>query len=218
MTTPRRSLLAVLAGLAALPRLARAQAPAPSLMPTIPPRVGPPLPRVKMTTDKGVIVVELNTDKAPLTAGLFLRLVREKRFIKPAFYRVVKVGAPGGPQVGMVQGGETVASDKALPPIAHEPTSQTGILHRDGVISMPRFAPGTARGEFFFCIGDLTSLDEQPPKEGVDTFGFAAFGRVVEGMDVVHAIHNMEPSPTAGDPGFRGQILDPALPVVLEAL
>ena len=218
MTTPRRSLLAVLAGLIALPRLARAQTPPPDQILLPPPRSGPPPPRVKMTTDKGVIIVEVYPDRAPLTAGLFLRMVRENRYVKPAFYRCVKLMPPGGAPIGMVQGGETAPTDKALPPIAHESTNQTGLLHRNGAISMPRFERGTARGEFFICVGDLTSLDEQRPQEGVDTYGFAVFGKVVEGMDVVRAIHEIPPSLTAGQESMRGEILDPPLPVVLEAL
>lgn len=214
MTTPRRSLLAALSGFLALPALARAQI---ITFPTFP-RVGPPLPRVRMTTEHGVIVVECDIERAPLTAGLFLRLVRENRYIKPAFYRVVKVGAPGMAPIGGIQGGETGPADKALPPIAHESTDQTGLRHLDGVISMPRFEPGTARGEFFICVGTLSSLDAQPPQAGVDTFGFAAFGKVVEGMEVVRAIHNIPPSPTKGEGSMKGEFFDPDIPIKIEAL
>jgi peptidyl-prolyl cis-trans isomerase A (cyclophilin A) len=223
MTTPRRSLLALIAGLFAAPKLALAQTPpsatpAPLLAPIVPAPAGPPAPRVKMTTAKGDIVVEVYPDKAPLTAGLFLRLVKEKRYNKPGFYRVVKVGTPPGPTGGMIQGGETGDHTRGLPPIAHEPTTQTGLRHLDGALSMPRFAPGTARGEFFICIGDLTSLDAQPPQAGVDTAGFAAFGRVVEGMDVVKAVLEITPSPTAGPEGMKGQILATPLPITFAVL
>lgn len=218
MTTPRRSLLALIAGLFAAPKLALAQAPAPDLKAPATPTPNGAAPRVRMKTEKGDVVVEVYPDKAPLTAGLFLRLVKEKRYSKPGFYRVVKVGAPPGPTGGMVQGGETGNAVRALPPIAHEPTSQTGLSHLDGALSMPRFAPGTARGEFFICLGDLISLDAQPPKAGEDTFGYAVFGKVVEGLDVVKAILEVPPSPTAGPAGMKGQILEPPLPIVFEVL
>ena len=199
MSLVRRTLLAALAALPFAPAVARAQA-------------GPP--RVRMETRLGTIVVEVFPDKAPLTAGLFLRMVGEHRYVKPAFYRVLR--APGAETTGLIQGGETVGSTRTLKPIAHESTIQTGLTHLDGVLSMPRDRLGSARGEFFICIGDQTYLDAKPPVEGQDLAGFAAFGRVVEGMDVARAIHALEPSPTKGPEGMRGQMLDPALTLKLE--
>ncbi len=88
----------------------------------------------------------------------------------------------------MIQGGlfEDIHPDM-LKPIAHETTKQTGILHKDGVISMARYGPGTATSEFFICVGDQPSLDFGGRRNG-DGVGFAAFGKVVEGMDVVRKI------------------------------
>lgn len=91
-----------------------------------------------------------------------------------------------------------------LPPIAHESTRQTGILHKDGVISMARWRPGTATSEFFICVGDQPELDYQG-KRNPDLQGFAAFGKVTAGMDVVNKIHQL---PVAG------QILDPPVKIL----
>jgi peptidyl-prolyl cis-trans isomerase A (cyclophilin A) len=81
-----------------------------------------------------------------------------------------------------------VESDLRLPPIVHESTEKTGFLHTDGVISMARSEPGTASSEFFICVGDQPELDFEG-KRNPDGQGFAAFGRVMQGMDVVRVIH-----------------------------
>jgi peptidyl-prolyl cis-trans isomerase A (cyclophilin A) len=219
MTTPRRSLLALIAGLFAAPKLAFAQTSISTFQNMMWPLPGPtPAPRVKITTEKGDIYVEVYPDRAPLTAGLFLRMVKEKRYDKPAFYRVVKLGAAPGPVGGMLQGGDSGTAARRLPPIAHESTTQTGLHHFDSALSMPRFERGTARGEFFICVGNLSDLDAQAEKPGEDTFGFAVFGRVIQGMDVVKAMLELKPSATAGPAGMRGEILDPPSPITLEAL
>ena len=93
-----------------------------------------------------------------------------------------------------------------LPPIAHEPTSKTGLSHVDGAISMARYAPGTADADFFITIGDLESMDADPAQPG-DNQGFAVFGRVVEGMGVVRRILAAPTSPTEGEGVMKGQML-----------
>jgi peptidyl-prolyl cis-trans isomerase A (cyclophilin A) len=196
MTQPRRTLLALLAALPFAPKLALAQTAA---------------PRVEMVTPKGTIVVEVYPDKAPLTAGYFLRMVSEHRYVKPAFYRVAPI--KGAETTGFIQGGETAPTFTGLPPIKHESTDMTGLKHLDGTISMPRGARGTANGHFFICVGDAPFMDAGPEKPGEDTYGFAAFGKVVEGMDVVKAILALEPSPTAGKGPMKGQMLVPPLPI-----
>ncbi len=196
MIQPRRALLALISSLPFLPVLARAQTSA---------------PRVEMVTPKGTIIVEVYPDKAPITANYFLRMVGEHRYVKPAFYRVAPT--KGAETTGFIQGGETAPTFTALPPIKHESTDKTGLKHGDGTISMPRSALGTANGHFFICVGEASFMDAQPEKEGVDTFGFAAFGKVVEGMDVVRAILAMEPSATAGKGFMKGQMLVPNLPI-----
>lgn len=149
-------------------------------------------PIILIQTDVGDIAVEIYPEKAPLTAGNFLRYVDEGRFVSASFYRVVRLDnqADDTVRIEVIQGGiGFVESDMRLPPIEHETTDKTGILHRDGVISMARAAPGTASSEFFVCVGDQPELDFGG-KRNPDGQGFAAFGRVIKGMAVVHVIHN----------------------------
>lgn len=151
-------------------------------------------PFVLMQTDAGDIVIEVYTKRSPLTAGNFLRYVDEERFRKATFYRVVRPdNQPYNEiKIEVIQGGiGFVESELRLPPIAHETTEQTGVLHKDGVISMARAAPGTASSEFFICINDQPELDYSG-RRNQDGQGFAAFGKVVRGMDVVRRIQMME--------------------------
>lgn len=161
----------------------------------------PALPRVALTTSAGTIVVEVDTARAPITAGNFLRYVAQKRLDGTSFYRALAF--PSAPGFGLIQGGVRGDPKRVLKPIAHEPTSWTGILHTDGTISMARAAPGTANGDFFIVLGAIPSLDAQP---GGDP-GFAAFGHVVEGLDVARTIMSSPTSPTAGEGAMKGQIL-----------
>jgi peptidyl-prolyl cis-trans isomerase A (cyclophilin A) len=165
----------------------------------------PGLVRIKMTTAKGAIVLDLEAEKAPLTTKNFLRYVDLKKLDATNFYRAM----PNGEGRGLIQGGD---SRRALPPIAHEPTSQTGLSHTEGTISMVRGAPGTARGDFFIVVGDMSGLDAG--KVTPDDPGFAAFGHVVEGMDVVKAILASPVSPTDGEGAMKGQMLSPRVPIV----
>lgn len=166
--------------------------------------------RVLLTTSKGPVTVEVETAKAPVTAANFLRYVDQKRLDGTTFYRAAR--APGAPiDYGLVQFGVMNAPKKLLPPIAHEPTSKTGLSHLNGTISMARNAPGTASGDFFVVVGDMPSLDADPKASG-DNLGFAAFGRVVDGMD---AVRRMLAAPISTAPGgaFPGQMI--AKPVVI---
>ena len=147
-------------------------------------------PRVLIRTEMGDITVELYPDKAPITVANFLRYVKENRFKDATFYRTVTMdNQPDNDiKIEVIQGG--LYDDNhpdMLPPITHETTKETGILHKDGVISMARNEPGTATGEFFICIGDQPSLDYGGMRNP-DGQGFAAFGKVVKGMDVVRKI------------------------------
>jgi peptidyl-prolyl cis-trans isomerase A (cyclophilin A) len=164
----------------------------------------PPLPRVALTTAEGVVTLELERDRAPVTSANFLRYVDQKRLDGAVFYRAMKLTPDG--DYGLIQGGVRGDPKTKLPPIAHEPTSKTGLSHTDGAISMARLAPGTASSEFFITIGAVTSLDAQPSGTG-DTAGFAVFGRVVEGMDVVKKILSAPTSPTLGDGVMKGQMI-----------
>ena len=167
------------------------------------------LKRVVMKTGKGAIVLEIETAKAPVTARNFLRYVDGKLFDASSFYRVTH--APNAPEFGLIEGG--LRGRKAFKPIAHESTAKTGLTHKDGTISMARLAPGTATADFFIVIGDHPGFDADPAAEG-DNQGFAAFGRVVEGMDVVKAIFAQPVSPTAGVGAMKGQMMSPPVPIV----
>ena len=98
---------------------------------------------------------------------------------------------------------------RVLRPIAHEPTDHTGILHKAGTLSMARFAPGTASGDFSIMLADMPGLDANPAAADPDgKAGYAAFGRVVGGMEVVRRIYDAPLSPTKGDGIMRGQLLE----------
>jgi peptidyl-prolyl cis-trans isomerase A (cyclophilin A) len=146
-------------------------------------------PQVVIETELGKIVVEIYSDKAPITAANFLRYVKENRFKGATFYRVVTPdNQPNNAvKIEVIQGGLGDNNPQELPPISHETTELTGILHKDGVISMARLAPGSASSEFFICVGDQPELDFGG-KRNPDGQGFAAFGKVIEGMDVVRKI------------------------------
>jgi peptidyl-prolyl cis-trans isomerase A (cyclophilin A) len=169
----------------------------------------PGLKRVVMKTGQGVIVLELEAAKAPITTHNFLRYVDARLLDGASFYRVSH--APNAPDVGLIEGG--LRGRKAFKPIAHESTVKTGLTHKDGTISMARLAPGTATADFFIVVGDHPGFDADPKAEG-DNQGFAAFGRVVEGMDVVHAIFTQKVSPTAGVGPMKGEMLSPPVPIV----
>jgi peptidyl-prolyl cis-trans isomerase A (cyclophilin A) len=147
-------------------------------------------PVVLMKTELGNIKIEINEKKAPVTAANFLKYVDEHRFMSARFYRVVTMeNQPNDSvKIEVIQGGLGFEeSDMRLTPIEHETTRKTGILHKDGVISMARLEPGTATSEFFICVGDQPELD-YGGKRNPDGQGFAAFGQVIEGKDVVRKI------------------------------
>lgn len=199
----RRSLTALVLALGATPALA--QSPTPSVKPT------PATVRVNLDTGQGRIVLELEVERAPITSGNFLRYVDQKRYDGASFFRASR--APGAVDYGLIQGGVQNDPAKVLKPIAHEPTSQTGLKHTDGVISIGRNAPGSATSDFFICVGDAPYLDADPAGAG-DNLGFAAFGRVVEGMDVVRKILALPTPGKATNPVMAGQILDPPVPIL----
>ena len=151
-------------------------------------------PQLLFKTELGDIVVELYSDKAPVTANNFLQYIEENRLEGATFYRTVTMGnqPENKIKIEVIQGGLYEDNHpRALAPIKHETTELSGILHKDGVISMARYEPGTATCEFFICVGDQPSLD-YGGKRNPDGQGFAAFGKVVKGMDVVHKIHESQ--------------------------
>ena len=143
----------------------------------------------------------------PVTTANFLRYVDGGHYDGGSFYRTVRyTNDNGSPKIEVIQGG-IGTSEPPFEPIAHEDTETTGIRHVDGVISMARGAVGTASSEFFICIGDQPGLDKGEARNA-DEQGFAAFGRVLSGMDVVRSIHAL-PSEAPSDSAYTaGQIIE----------
>jgi peptidyl-prolyl cis-trans isomerase A (cyclophilin A) len=146
----------------------------------------------RVDTALGAFVIAVDTARAPLTVANYLAYVDQHWLDGGAVYRIVtkaNQAADTKHKIEVVQWGMDLPDDKAppLPPIEHETTQQTGLLHRNGTVSMARSAPGTAAGEYFICIGDQPELDFGGGRNP-DGQGFAAFGQVVEGMAVVQAI------------------------------
>lgn len=148
---------------------------------------------VVIQTKFGDIKVELYPEKAPATASAFLQNVDSGYYANCSFYRVLRKDnqVTGALHSYLIQGG-VWQSDPDLKmkfkPIQHEPTSQTGILHTRGIISLARNEPGTATSEFFICVEDEPGFD-YGGKNNADGLGYAAFGRVVEGMETVEKIY-----------------------------
>lgn len=169
------------------------------------------LVQVALDTEAGRIVIAVDRGHAPITAKNFLRYVDAKRLDGITFYRAMKLWEG----TGLVQGGVRDGA-KLFPPIAHEPTSQTGLRHEDGTISMARAEPGSARCDFFITVGKIDGFDAGT-KDG-DGLGYAAFGRVVEGMDVVRKLLAAPTSPTKGAAlGMQGQLLEKPVKIVKAA-
>jgi peptidyl-prolyl cis-trans isomerase A (cyclophilin A) len=166
--------------------------------------------KVRLDTAEGPILLELEKERAPITTANFLKYVDQKKFDGITFYRALTF--PGRPDLGLVQGGARSDGKRILPPIAHEPTTKTGLSHTEGAISMARLAPGTAQADFFIILGTLTTLDANPAAAG-DNAGFAVFGRIVEGMDVVKKILAAPISPTEGGTAMKGQIIAKPIPI-----
>lgn len=144
--------------------------------------------RVSIHTEKGYIVLELYPSRAPKTVANFLRYVKAGRYTGGFFHRTVTMGNQPDKKIKIevIQGGPN-SSGKDYAPIKLERTNKTGIKHTDGVISMARDGADSATSDFFICIGDQPSLDFGG-KRNPDGQGFAAFGRVVAGMDIVMKI------------------------------
>ena len=161
---------------------------------------------VLLHTEAGDIEVEVDTVHAPATAANFLRYVDKGFYDGAAFYRTVTM--QNQPQnkvkIEVIQGGNQPRETEDLPPISLERTNKTGLKHVDGAISMARDKPDSATSEFFFCVGDQPELDFGG-KRNPDGQGFAAFGRVVKGMEVVRKIQQ---SPA------DGQSLNPPIKIL----
>jgi peptidyl-prolyl cis-trans isomerase A (cyclophilin A) len=176
-----------LAILATLPSLAHAQGPQPGFI------------RVRLETSAGPIVLALDAKRAPKTTANFMAYVDDGRLDDTKFYRSAR--RKSDPKRGFIQGGVGTDARRTLPPVPHEPTDKTGIKHLDATISMARGGPpGSAMGNFFITVGPVPYMDAQGGAPG-----YAAFGHVVSGMDVVKRILAM---PTGGGEGaMKGQKL-----------
>ena len=155
---------------------------------------------LRIDTGVGPIVVRVDHKRAPITAGNFLRYAEEKRFDNTFFYRAAR--NKRNPKVGLVQGGINHRVRRARLPIAHEPTSRTGLRHLDGTISMARNAPGSAMGDFFFTVGPAPYLDARP-----GSVGYAAFGQVVSGMDLIRRMLAAPTYPGGRSENTKGQTM-----------
>lgn len=169
---------------------------------------------VVLETDLGAITIALETERAPITAGNFLRYVEEGRFDGTAFYRAMHIQSDL-PTHGLLQGGTVGDPARILPPIAHEPTTLTGLSHVHGAVSMAMGGPGTADGDFFIIIEDQTGLDANPKAaEDVWRNGFSVFGHVTTGMEVVAAIHAAARDPDKGEGAMKGQMLSQPVRII----
>ena len=158
--------------------------------------------KVALDTEKGRIVVALDRAHAPLTTANFLAYVDKHWLDGQPFYRAMPFG-----DGGLIQGGVRDGT-KQLAPIAVETTAVTGLHNKAGAIVMANAGPKTTRSDFFILTTDVPSFDATATEAG-----FAPFGEVVEGMDVVKAIFASPRSPTKGEGVMKGQMLDPVIKI-----
>ena len=192
--------IALAAALAAVAAPASSQTP----MGTLTPAPKDDLVRVVLDTSEGRIILTLDRGRAPLTTANFLKYVDAGHLEGESFYRAFKYA--GG---GIIQGGVTSDGRKLFPPVQHEPTSLTGLKNVAWTIAMANSGADTARSDFFIMTTDIPAFDAK----GGD-IGFAAFGRVLEGQDVVEKILAAPVSPTKGEGSMKGQMLEPAIKIV----
>jgi peptidyl-prolyl cis-trans isomerase A (cyclophilin A) len=197
----RFAFFAALAALTALPAVAQDAAPAPRTV------------EVELQTTMGHILIALEVERAPITAGNFLRYVDEHRLDGTVFYRSMVLDWEPHPN-GLIQGGTQFDPQRILPPIAHERTSDTGLTHARGAISMARNEPGSANGDFSILLQAQPSMDADPDNaDPAFHDGYAVFGQVIGGMEVVEAIHEAPRDPDKGEGWMKGEML--AQPVVI---
>lgn len=146
-----------------------------------------------ITTSLGEITVELYPEKAPITVANFYKYVDARLYDNSTFFRAVTLNnqPKDSIKIEVIQGGE-IDSTKAFAPILLETTRQTGLLHKNGTLSMARDKPNSATTNFFICINDQPALD-YGGKRNKDSQGFAAFGKVIKGMKIVKKIQQLHP-------------------------
>lgn len=187
-----------------------AAAPPPRKAAPVRPAAVQPLPArvlVSMQTSEGPILLELDAEHAPMSVVNFLKYVAVRRYDGTEIYRAMKYGSQDEARAGLIQGRARWDGRAIIPPVKHEPTTKTGLKHVDGAISFARGAVDTATSDFFITLGTMPALDADSAAAG-DNQGYAVFGRVIDGMDVVRKIHALPISATAGEGIMKGQILD----------
>lgn len=165
---------------------------------------------VELVTDAGRMVVRLETERAPITAANFLRYVDSKRMNGFQFYRATRNWGEGNQ---IIQAGNRGDARLNYPPIAHEPTDQTGLTHCKGALSMARLNPGSATTDFFLLLSAIKGFDAYVEGPATDKAGFAVFGELIEGEAVAEAIFNAPISPTEGAGVMQGQMLAPKITI-----
>ena len=168
--------------------------------------------KIQIITRLGDIALELRPDKAPITTANFLAYIDRKLLDHATFYRASRPEGAKDYEFGVVQGGLQNDPRYLLKPIAHESTSKTGLKHTNGAISMGRRAPGTATSDFFICVGDQSYLDADPTQKG-DNKGFACFGYVTDGLEVVKKIMALPLSANGGIGVMKGEMIRNPLPM-----
>lgn len=158
-------------------------------------------PHIEIETALGDIEIELYPDQAPRSCAAILSYIDSGFYKNASFYRVLNTDnqPSNAPKAELIQGGLYGHKRPELPGIPHETTEQTRILHKDGTVSLARLEPGSANTEFFICIGDQPGFDfggENNP----DKQGYAAFGKVVKGMDIVRKIYRAPEDDQRFDP------------------
>jgi peptidyl-prolyl cis-trans isomerase A (cyclophilin A) len=167
---------------------------------------------VAIETSAGRIVVALDKAHAPVTTANFLHYVDTHRFDGESFYRAMHVPDADGNDGGLIQAGIRSDARKLYGPIAHESTAQSGLRNLAGTISMARLEPGSAKADFFILVSDMPGFDAGGP--GGDPDGFAAFGPVNEGVELVKKKLASPVSPTKGDGPMQGQMLEPPVKII----
>lgn len=188
-----------------------APVPAAPAVPAVPARIYKTVP-VILATSLGPITIALEVERAPITAGNFLKYVDQKRLDGTQFYRAFTF--KNFPDVGLIQGGTQNDPKRVLKPVQHEPTSKTGLTHDNGAVSLARNELNSGTADFFVIMGDMKGLDAGSGQNGPDDQGFAVFGHVTQGMDIVKAIAAAPTSPTKGEGVMKGQMLEPPIKIL----
>ena len=168
---------------------------------------------IAFKTSKGDIIIELYNQIAPITVDNFLRHLDGGYYDGSSFYRTVTYQNDNGtPKIEVIQGG-LGDTDKPFPAISHESTNITKLTHEDGTISMSRGEVNSATSDFFICIGSQQGLDFGGERNN-DGQGFAAFGKVIEGMDIVRGINGMPSNKKTDNEYVKGQMINN--PIIIE--